>query len=50
MKTNPESQSFRRLMGYAMAYKGRLMLGVFFGIITGGSVAGLLIVLEKVLG
>jgi subfamily B ATP-binding cassette protein MsbA len=47
---NEANQTFRRLLGYASPYKPRLFLGILFGILTGGSVTGLLMVLQKFLG
>ena len=33
---------YARLLSYVKPYKGRLIMGIFFGLITGGSIFGLL--------
>ena len=33
---------YARLLSYVKPYKGRLFMGIFFGLVTGGSIFGLL--------
>ena len=50
---NPAARSewstYRRLIAYARPYTGRLVVGIGFGIVFGGSVTGLLMGLQKTL-
>ena len=41
-----ESRPMRRLYAYSLKYRGRLLLGMLFGLIGGGSVFGMLMELE----
>ncbi|WDE96096.1 ABC transporter ATP-binding protein [Lentisphaera profundi] len=41
---------YGRLLSYVKPYKGRLMLGIFFGFVTGGSIFGLLTQTASVMG
>ncbi len=56
MKPDPQSDSvpsektFRRLLGYAGVYRGRLALGVLFSIVLGGSMVGMFGAMREVLG
>ena len=36
-------KTYKRLLGYAMRYKKRLFIGVFFGLVTGSTVIGILL-------
>lgn len=49
-RPKPDTTALKRLVVYASAYKGRLLLGVFLGLITGGSTASFLYFLEENLG
>ena len=42
-------ETFRRLIGYTKPYRGKLFLGLFFGIIFGGGTGGLVVALEPTL-
>ncbi|MDD7983665.1 ABC transporter ATP-binding protein [Lentisphaera marina] len=42
--------TYIRLLGYVKPYKGRLLLGIFFGFVTGGSIFGLLTQTASVMG
>ncbi len=44
-----EWSTYRRLIAYARPYSGRLVAGVGFGIVFGGSITGLLMGLQKTL-
>ena len=39
-----------RLLSYVKPYKGKLILGIFFGFVTGGSIFGLLTQTASVMG
>lgn len=39
--------TYRRLLAYARPYLGRLLVGVIFGAIFGGSITGILVALQK---
>lgn len=41
--------TYRRLIGYTRPYRGRLAMGVFFGMLFGGSTSGLIVGAPKVL-
>ncbi len=45
-----EWQTYRRLLRYAMPYRGRLLLGILFGIVFAGSTAGIFPAMERTLG
>ncbi|MGD9873555.1 MAG: ABC transporter ATP-binding protein [Kiritimatiellia bacterium] len=49
-ETSAEWQTYRRLLFYAKPYSARIFLGLFFGMIFGGSYLGILMSLKKNLG
>lgn len=44
-----EWETYRRLLGYARPYTGRIVAGIIFGVIFGGSTTGVLMALRKTL-
>ena len=42
-----EWQTYKRLMRYAYPYRRRLAIGVVFGVLFGGSTAGMVFALQK---
>ncbi|MDD2236650.1 MAG: ABC transporter transmembrane domain-containing protein [Kiritimatiellae bacterium] len=45
--TGEEWQTYKKLMAYAVPYKARLAVGIFCGILFGGSTAGIVVALER---
>lgn len=43
------NRTYRRLIGYTKPYRGRLAMGVLFGMLFGGSTGGLLVAAPKIL-
>lgn len=45
--SSEEWQTYKKLMAYAAPYKARLAIGVVFGVLFGGSTAGIVVALEQ---